>query len=539
MSSIYRSALRAVPLTLLTLACQASLAATYYVATTGSDSSGDGTSTKPWATIAFGIGKLASSDTLVVKAGTYTGPTNFINSRRTAIPNGTAAAFTTIMAEQPGTVRIKNTGTLDYYDNFIFLESTRYVKVDGFVLDHVDSQYPPYTVDVSGTFNKVTRTIVKRSGPTEQYGGWYYLGGSDNLLEDSAGVGSARYGFAVGGPSSFAQRIILRRCVGRMDYSISSQPKATFNVYGNDNGNFNVRDVLLQNTIALDGRKGPTTGDVTYGAYYFPKNPVNVTIQGSLSLNVESEYASFFIKELQGQNIKMVDTVAWAGYGQSSTAGLRANSTSGTTDYMVYDHLTVGAHGVAYYNKDSATTRQLTNSIFYGNSALSSGTDYGWTTASTNAFYPTSPTVGSAAIAAAAGDLKYIVRTEVGSKFSAKGTDGRDVGANMTVRYGRTGTLWGETGYDQRTTDNLWPWLLEDKIKSVFAETNPAPTGAVPSTNTTVRGFTVATDAFGMPMTLTRYVWQYLGNKIPDDVYGTAGAALPAPTGLSATVVTK
>lgn len=512
-------------------------AATYYVATTGNDTTGDGTSANPKKTIRAGIARMAGGDTLIVKAGTYSDLPNFINSRQVAIPNGTAAQFTTIMAEQPGAVRIKNSGALDYYDNFIFLESTRYVKVDGFILDHTNSQYPPSTVDVEGSFNKVTRVIVKRSGPTEQYGGWFYFSGTDNLLEDSAGVGSARYGFAVGGPSGTAQRIILRRCVGRMDYSISSQPKATFNVYGNDDGNFNVRDILLQNLIAIDGRKGPTTGDVTYGAYYFPKNPVNVGIQGSLALNVESEYASFFIKELQGRDIKMVDSVAWAGYGTSGVDGVRANSTSNTTDSLIYDHMTIGKHAGAWYNKDGATTRQLTNSLMYGNTSLSDGSDVGWTTATSNAFYPSTPTVGSNAIAAVAADLKYIVRAEAGSKFSGKATDGRDVGANMTVRYGRTGTLWGETGYNERTTEALWPWLLEDKIKSVFAETNAAPSGAVPSTNVTTRGFAATTDQFGKPMTLTRYVWQYLGNEIPAEIYGTGSANLVAPTGLSATVI--
>ena len=532
--------LRVATFVVLGLSSSLAAAATYYVATTGSDSSGDGSTSKPWGSIGFGTGRLASGDTLIVKAGTYSGIANFINSRRYAIANGTASAYTTIMAEQPGAVRIKNTGTLDYYDHVLFLESTKYVKVDGFIFDHSNSQYPPYTASITGTFNKATRNIVRRSGPTEQYGGWWYVSGTDNLLEDCAGVGSARYGFSVGGPSDFSQRIIIRRCVGRVDYSISSEPKATFNVYGNDNGSFNVRDVLLQNLVAVDGRKGPTTGDVTYGAYYFPKNPVNVTIQGSIALNVEAEYAGFFIKELQGQNIKMIDSIAWGSYGPSGVAGLRANSTSGkSADYLVYDHLTIGANSVAYYNKDGATTRELTNSLVYNNGGLASGSDFGWTKSVANAFYPSSPTVGTGAIAAKSTDLKYIVRAESGSGLSSKASDGRDVGANVTLRYGKTGTLWGEAGYDQRTTEALWPWLLEDKIKSVFAEANTPPSGAVPSTNNTTRGFAAATDQFGKPMTLTRYVWQYLGNEIPADIYGNGTTPVPTPTGVTATLISK
>ena len=98
---------------------------------------------------------------------------------------------------------------------------------------------------------------------------------------------------------------------------ISSEPKATFNVYGNDN-ELNVRDVLLQNLVAVDGQKGPTTGDVTYGAYYFPEESGQRDDSGSIALNVEAEYAGFFIKELQGQNIKMIDSIAWGSYGPSA-----------------------------------------------------------------------------------------------------------------------------------------------------------------------------------------------------------------------------
>ena len=512
-------------------------AATYFVSTIGSDTGGDGSTAKTWRSIGFGITKMASGDTLIVKSGTYSDMANFIHSPNYNIPSGAPGKYTTIMAEQPGSVRIRNTGTLDYEDNMVQLASgTNYVKVDGFIFEMANTAYPPYIAEMNGNYNKLTRNIFKRSGVTDNYGGWVEIGGNDNLLEDCAGVGSARYGFKVGGASSSTQRNILRRCVGRVDYSSSDQPKATFSVYGNDNVASGVRDVLLQNCIAVDSRKGPTSGDVTYGGVLFPKNVIGSAIQGSIVLNVEAEYAGFFIKEQGAQNLRIMDSIAWGGYGGSSIAGVRANSSG--PGYFTVDHMTVGGYSTGYYNKESASTRSLTNSVFVNNATLTSSSDAGWTSISNNGFFPASQLKGLLGVSLAGPDLKYIVRVEPGSALSGKGSDGADIGANVTKRYGKTGTLWGEAGYDQITTESLWPWLYEDKIKAVFSEPNTPPPGAVPASNDTTRGFAAGTDKFGKPMTLTRYVWQFLGNEIPAEIYGNVTATpVYAPLGLKAAVL--
>lgn len=69
--------------------------AAIYVATTGRG--------VPYKTLQKGILVMASGDTVIVKAGTYVGKANFINSRTAsgfvALPSGTAARRTTICAE--------------------------------------------------------------------------------------------------------------------------------------------------------------------------------------------------------------------------------------------------------------------------------------------------------------------------------------------------------------------------------------------------------------------------------------------------------
>ena len=44
--------------------------ATYYISPSGSDTTGNGTSGFPWATIRKGIGSMSGGDTLILKDGT-------------------------------------------------------------------------------------------------------------------------------------------------------------------------------------------------------------------------------------------------------------------------------------------------------------------------------------------------------------------------------------------------------------------------------------------------------------------------------------
>lgn len=490
-------------------------AQTYYVGTSGSNSA-SGARSSPWKTIGYGLEQLSSGDTLIVLSGTYTGKANFINDRLADIPNGTAGNYTTIMAEKPFSVRIENGGSsLDYDDNMLRIQG-KYIKVDGFVFNMTKTSYPPHVGDVSGSYNKITRSIFRRAGDIDEYGGWLILGGHHNLVEDCAGVGAARYGFETGGTDANDNSNIFRRVVARVDYSNSSQPKAAFVMYGNNSGS-NARNVLYQNCIAIDGHRGPSGGQDTYGGFYFPKNAKGIKVQGSIVLHNQAGYAGYFIKEQNGADITLENSIAWDIYGDSDVVGVRANG--GTGSPLILDHVTVGDTPYSYWNIDSAKTRVLKNSLFYNNGGTTPVEDYGWTTNTNNAFSKAGQAQGKNTITQGV-SLKYIVRPEAGSVLDGAGEDGKPVGANVTKRYGVTGTLWGEPGYDIETNEDLWPWKYEEAIKAVFSEANKPPNGNKPSTNNTKRGFAASgTDQWGQPITLTRYIWQYLGNKIPDNIY--------------------
>jgi len=63
--------MKILPIILSLIFCTNAYAADYYVATTGNDTTGDGSIGNPWATPAFGAASVSAGDTLYIRAGTY------------------------------------------------------------------------------------------------------------------------------------------------------------------------------------------------------------------------------------------------------------------------------------------------------------------------------------------------------------------------------------------------------------------------------------------------------------------------------------
>ena len=107
-------------------------------------------------------------------------------------------------------------------------------------------------------------------------------------------------------------------------------------------------------------------------------------------------------------------------------------------------------------------------------------------------------------------------------------SDGGDIGANVQTLIGTSGTLYGEAGYNTDTGTSMWPFPNEDLIRTKMKAYNAG--GA--SGN---RGFCVD------GTTLTKYIWQYLGNTIPAEIYGGSSdtTAPAAVTNLAATTGTN
>jgi hypothetical protein len=112
------------------------------------------------------------------------------------------------------------------------------------------------------------------------------------------------------------------------------------------------------------------------------------------------------------------------------------------------------------------------------------------------------------------GSIKYITRIETGSPLKGTGSGGADYGANIIFRYGTDGTFYGESGYNSLSSTALWPWPNEARIKKEMC-----------SDAGVTRGFCAA-------QTLTKYVWEYLGNPIPPEIYGASATPPSAPGNL-------
>jgi hypothetical protein len=68
-----------------------------------------------------------------------------------------------------------------------------------------------------------------------------------------------------------------------------------------------------------------------------------------------------------------------------------------------------------------------------------------------------------------------------------------------------------ENGYG-RPEDSLWPWPNENIIKAEFAAYSG---GGLPG----ARGFAAPGNGlYGGPITLSSYIWEYLGSPYPIDV---------------------
>ncbi|MBI9092508.1 MAG: right-handed parallel beta-helix repeat-containing protein [Desulfobacterium sp.] len=120
---------------------------------------------------------------------------------------------------------------------------------------------------------------------------------------------------------------------------------------------------------------------------------------------------------------------------------------------------------------------------------------------------------------------QYLTLMEEDNPLNTAGNNNSRVGAHVLYQYGRSGTLWGQDGYDQlqdgkngQGITRLWPFPNQDLIREKAQTFNYSdPAGILPPINGK-RGF--CQDG----QTLTKYIWEYLGSSMPDleDIYGTA-----------------
>jgi MYXO-CTERM domain-containing protein len=519
----FRSAVSATVCAILLLLSLAAQAKTVYVARSGSDSASC-SEQSPCATIRKGIDAMAGGDTLVIGDGTYT-------QSVTDMPSGSASAYTTVRAEHDWGVTIDGTGFPDDYQFGIEVSSKHHVVVRGI---HVKMK-PASTTNEPITVAYSDHVKIQRcSGsyaPTDDNAATIDVGPTSSyvLIEECYAFGGGRYQFLV----YQSDHVIVRRSVARHDYWTGSLQCAGFT-------NYDSVSTVWQNNIVLDSDEANCKGHL-YGGF-FNENKTDYApdtsqlLQGNIVLNVKAYYAGDFDTLVSGTRT-IEDMIIWG-----SSGGYQGDGGNGIDAHIDIRRLTVGAiygkydgpnegagHGTGvsiYSNKDN----RVTHSVF---SACSSVGVADYAVSDYNAFNGNGTNYGGQHKATAGAhditasdlvtpSLRYLPRIEPGSPLKTAGEGGAQVGAEVMFKTGATGSLHGEPGWDQQTAEPLWPFPNEAEIKADMASyTGPGGIGA--------RGFATGTSRDGTPQTLTKYIWEYLGNQIPDDIY--AGVVTPKPDG--------
>jgi len=471
----------------------------------------DGSGSNP-ATLTEASGMMSAGDVLIIPDGTYTGNDNTINGNANSngIVSGTTGNFTTFIAENPGEANFPS----------IYLKGGEYIAYKGLELSK------GLTVDGALRFGIVSNH-VKVMMSSAMSGGFNSLYGSNYVLfEDVFAYGDSRAVFRVGSTGSPSNHIIFRRCVARHDFTTNSNPTAMMMQYGGEN-------ILFQNCIAIDQSKNSANFAAAYDHYgaWETKNGSNIYIKDSIALNLVE---GFYFGDSNTDNIQFSNSIGWD-IGVGSTA--RSPNTT-------FDNMTFG-NANAQNTENFFDDRSASNSVFFTDSIFHDIEGTGTNTPPTyrakmvinnapesanNLFNPIQNdiTIGATTGAVTGVDpvdgmpgngtpgIRYPIKIESSSDAANSG-----VGATVEYRRGTSGTLWGASGYDTLSADSLWPWPNENQIKTKMGAYS-YNSGSI-SVNGD-RGFASSTakQLNGTnDVTLTSYIWEYLGNQIPCDIYST------------------
>jgi len=451
---------------------------------------------------------MDSGDTLIIKDGVYTGSSNTIDGTHYP-PDGSAGQYTVVKAENEGGVLFDGERSHDMFD-YPGLNSMRYVEFRG-----IKWGDPVSTNAVQlkyGEYVKFFRCAAFGEIPSGS-SCWRIAWDGTNpsryvLLEECYAWGGGRYKFT----TYQSNHIIMRRCVARYDYvTNTNEPKGAFNIYSSDY-------VKVQNCIAIDGDTSSSWDNTTEvnGAFLTSNNSLgsaNVEYVGCIAINNDMKFG--ITSDDDYGYVDYNHCVGWDLDWRGENALFRGADIN-------FDHCTFGnLHnaGSIYFSGWGSDNNSVKNTVFTDIPSVQVVSDSNGNRfeeicnnvffdcdsfdAGTNAITGVDPIDGTPGNGTAG--LQYLLRIEDGSDLDGAASDGGDIGATIMKRIGVSGSLWGETGYNDLTDDDLWPFPYSDQIwRDMRTYSDHGINGA--------RGFC----ADGQD--LTTYIWEYLGNTIPSGI---------------------
>ncbi|MFA6335948.1 MAG: hypothetical protein WCX48_10460 [Bacteroidales bacterium] len=479
-----------------------------------------------YSTLWEAMAVMSSGDTVIIADGDWRNTAGMYIDGTYSPPDGSVGSYTNITAENDWSVKIPYvfTGT-----------GFSYVKFQGIVFDNtyitvVGAGHVVYECDHT-KFIRCGFLAVGITGNNHTCG----FGSSDNtrslnqynLMEECIAWGSGRYVFY----SKYGQYNIFRRCVARHDKHDSTDDLqdsgqiANFRAYA---CNYHV----YQNCISIDTDRtqyymgtdqqydGPLNSETSgywVGDQYGATGNI---ITGSIS--IKDMQQSFYMSgqfETDVNYISNSSAVDLSVAGGATLSGLFVKNGSSFTNVAGANLLGINAtisnengfleKNDGYFTVTDSIVSSVANYGLYGGDITATYINYYsiglgviGTTWGTGSFEADPETIG----------LLYPVRIESGSTLATAGSTGGVVGPTILKQIGVSGTLYGETGWDAVTESNLWPFPNEAIIKTLMSTTVVGVSGEY--------GFTTGTSLDGSAQTLTKYIWEYLGNQIPADIYG-------------------
>ena len=519
---------------------------------TSADTGACDSKANPCKTLAYAFTQMGSGDTLVVGNGTYRGDYNRIYrdyQLEQSPPEGLGLdTMTLVRAEVDGHVVLDGEGTR----NMFYLHGDsgsrlpKYQQYQG--IQFVRCGSDPYG-GVSQILNVASVSDEVPEGDlSDEYDAFIYVkscgfhsstGTTLNviavrsvLFEDCYTWGSGRYGVQI----YVADRVTFRRHVDRRDdvQNSSHYPTASYINYAG-------HDVAFQNCLSIDvnsshwsDNQDPFGGFYVRETYEFGSSPTKyrsserTSLRGCMVVNFDattSPHGSYLGGIYTKQTVP--DTSLRDCLILGSSSGFLVGNLAQT---VTYDHCSVIAadHDTEHRQyafgdiSQSGTDRMVvTNSMACGNSLMAAGYGLGASSHHNNGFGNASDSFGTGGQDTTDDPLlKYPVRMEPESPNTGTASDGENRGAELLMRYGADGSFHGHADHDGLTGVALWPWAGEQVIRAAFLTDYGTAEG-----DREARGFTTGTSMDGSPQTLTKYIWEYLGEQIPNDVYGSAGAA--------------
>lgn len=483
---------------------------TFFISPSGNDAYPGNSAAQPWLTFSKAWSQLQPGDTLVVRDGIYKQDLS-----PPPLKSGKEMAPITVRAENDGMAFIDG----ETVRPTLALRGSAYLVFEGLKIGNglegslsMSSSTGKIATGVAAHHNIVRRVgvfgskLLKGNVKAVSISG----GSHHNLLEDMWVWGKGRYsvelyGEGNGGDLLDAPYNTLRRIVIRHDphyVAEARSPQAGLAVYGANNN-------IIENVVTLDGIQRPVDTESDRGNFYLtshsPNTVNNNKLLGNIGLNGNGVGLNMDA-DLSNGNV-FENNVMW----NHTSTGV---SLSKEAQNNVYDRITSSstkqdAGSTAFYQGGKGTVLRnslLMNARSYG---VKQGPDNKSMTATYNYFYGNAANdCESCGTLDATNDMthrdpmvRYIVRQEVGSPLKGTGSGGVDRGATVLYRY-RDGAL---------TTEKLWPWPNEERIRQDFCNVESlkdfARTGADASAWCT------------SGKSLTKYIWEAAGQPMPAVLY--------------------